>query len=310
VLTFQPHLEVVGRNLPNHQTMIAAKTTEQVGPHTTNDVSVVCLSGLDESDVRRRGRAQRTPDRRSGNRIDNDLILAHDRMTDVHRDSFDSSTGTPETVRAAAPTPIRRHRDCLPGWRTVSTVTEEEFREAFDLHHERIRRYLARRVARDHVDDLASETFTILWRRRHSTPTGENLLPWLTVTARNLLANHYRRNDRRRDTVERLNREPGIAHADPYDPTTGHDDLDRALAELGDTDREILLLDIWDGLTGQQIADTVGLSINAVHLRLSRTRQQLRDTLGTPGHGTNQENLKSPTENRASRHKENGARHD
>jgi RNA polymerase sigma-70 factor (ECF subfamily) len=158
-------------------------------------------------------------------------------------------------------------------------VTEDDFRDAFDTHFETVRRYLARRCPVAEADDLAAETFLVLWRRRAEAPAGDRVVPWLVVTARNLLANHHRRQQRRRlhDTI--VGDVSAVAGGDVPVATTGDRALDIALAGLDPLDREILLMDVWDGLSGRQIADVVGLSVNAVHLRLSRTRRRLRDLL-------------------------------
>ena len=76
--------------------------------------------------------------------------------------------------------------------------------------------------------------------------------------------------------------------AQPIAPTGDDDetelvaDLRAALAELADTDREIVLLWAWDGLPPREIAVALGLSANAVSIRLHRVKQRLAERLGRP----------------------------
>ena len=77
-------------------------------------------------------------------------------------------------------------------------------------------------------------------------PAPEDRL-WLFGIARRVLANAARAERRRRRLTERLKHEPGHEHVEPAG-------LAQALAALGRTDRELLLLTGWEGLTPAEIA--------------------------------------------------------
>jgi RNA polymerase sigma-70 factor, ECF subfamily len=53
----------------------------------------------------------------------------------------------------------------------------------------------------------------------------------------------------------------------------------RALATLGDRDRELLLLIAWEGLGQAEAAEVLGIRRGAVATRLHRARQRLADAL-------------------------------
>jgi RNA polymerase sigma-70 factor (ECF subfamily) len=53
-----------------------------------------------------------------------------------------------------------------------------------------------------------------------------------------------------------------------------------ALARLGELDREVLSLTVWEELEPREIAEVLGVSAAAVRTRLSRARARLRDLLG------------------------------
>jgi RNA polymerase sigma-70 factor (ECF subfamily) len=55
--------------------------------------------------------------------------------------------------------------------------------------------------------------------------------------------------------------------------------LHLALQALRPRDRELLRLSSWDGLTRSEIADVMGINVNAVDQRLFRARARMRDRL-------------------------------
>ena len=138
--------------------------------------------------------------------------------------------------------------------------------------------YALRRVSEpEDAAEVISETFATLWRRFDRAPQGEELRPWLFGVARRLIANQRRGQHRRSALSERL-----AANLDPA--ATAHTDetpseLSRAFASLSDSDRELLSLVAWEGLTREELAVALGTNRAAVRLRLHRARRRLRDAL-------------------------------
>lgn len=137
--------------------------------------------------------------------------------------------------------------------------------------------YALRRADREAAQDSVAETFVVVWRRFDRLP--HEPLPWLYGIARRTLANQ-RRAQRRRDLLTtRL--------ASTEQPT--HDEGDgrvlAALASLGRTDRELLMLVAWEGLTPTQAATALGCSANACRIRLHRARRKLERALEAEDHG-------------------------
>ncbi|HYH91614.1 MAG TPA: sigma-70 family RNA polymerase sigma factor [Candidatus Saccharimonadales bacterium] len=126
------------------------------------------------------------------------------------------------------------------------------------------------------AEDVAAETFTIAWRKVASIPLDEPL-PWLYAVARRVLANH-RRGLGRRERLAALLRVDDVAT-----PVRAGDDLDgpafAALASLSPADQEVLRLVAWEELGNQQIAAVLGITANAVAIRLHRARARFADAL-------------------------------
>jgi len=136
-------------------------------------------------------------------------------------------------------------------------------------HQHDVHRYLVRRAGQD-ADDLTADVLTIAWRRRDDVPEGAEL-PWLYRTAGFVLANHRRKG--RPVPVEHL---PEIVDDDDPALRAVHDERVRtALAALSPRDRKIVLLNAWEGLTGQALADVLGIGRGGADAALSRARARL-----------------------------------
>jgi RNA polymerase sigma factor (sigma-70 family) len=138
--------------------------------------------------------------------------------------------------------------------------------------------YVLRRVGEpEDAAEVIAETFATLWRRFDRCPHGDELRPWLFGVARRVIANQ-RRGERRRSALgERLaaNVVPETAIA----PDEASSELARAFASLSDSDRELLSLVAWEGLTRDELAVALGTNRAAIRLRLHRARKRLRDAL-------------------------------
>ena len=142
--------------------------------------------------------------------------------------------------------------------------------------YEPIQRYVRRRVEPGAVDDVVSETMLTLWRRLDEVPANARL-PWAYGVARRHVSNHRRADRRHLRLVHRAESEPRPA------PNDGHPldaDLHTALTELGDADRELLHLWAWEQLDPAEIATVLGLTANAVSIRLHRAKKKLSENLG------------------------------
>jgi len=151
---------------------------------------------------------------------------------------------------------------------------EDAFRALFAAHYPAVYGYAARRVGRDEASDVAAETFTVAWRKRRLVPDEPATLPWLYGVARRVVANTHRSRRRRQRLAEKAGAlEPGT-------PWVESDlDLDRAMAELSDREREILMLAAWEGLTPPELGEALGCSPNTAAVRLHRARRRLEDAM-------------------------------
>lgn len=149
----------------------------------------------------------------------------------------------------------------------------ERLESIYDACAHRVYAYAVRHCGPDDADDVVSETFAAAWRRIEVVP--EAALPWLLVTAGNVIRNR-RRADLRRSTLA-----TNLAHVHATD-TEGVDEviaerahLLAALERLSGLEREALLLVAWDGLDSRGAADVARCAPRAFRARLARARARL-----------------------------------
>ncbi len=160
----------------------------------------------------------------------------------------------------------------------MGSVSDRRLEALYDRHFRDVLAYCLRRSPADDAYDAANEVFAIAWRRIEDVPTGEAARPWLLVVARRVL---YRR---RRSMHRFRNLKARISAEHPQDPPqpeavvvrrAEYDAVLEAAARLSSTDREILTLAAWEGLTHREISEVLGCSIAAVDQRLHRAKQRL-----------------------------------
>ena len=154
---------------------------------------------------------------------------------------------------------------------------EQWFESVFSEHGQAIVKFLYRRGAYAEAEDLAAETFVVLWRKRDEVPDGAEL-PWLYKTAGLTLSNWFRK----KKSLPLGYATESLDSVDSNDPASlvmENQGMRTVLAELSERDREIILAVAWEGLTGQALADYLGVSRNAADVALSRARKRLEEAI-------------------------------
>ena len=164
--------------------------------------------------------------------------------------------------------PLRRI--AMNGDRPIVDPRRRRFQVLFSEVYEPIQRYVRRRVDPAAVDDIVSETMLTLWRRLDELPPDP--LPWSYGVARRQVANHRRAGLRHLRLARRAESEP-LPPPDSAHPLDA--ELDTALSALRGSDRELLHLWAWEQLEPAEIAVALGLTPNAVSIRLHRALKKL-----------------------------------
>jgi RNA polymerase sigma-70 factor, ECF subfamily len=157
----------------------------------------------------------------------------------------------------------------------------EMLRTAIDRHAAYIYR-LALSIVHDRslADDVVQETMIRAWRWAPLEPNGDMPRAWLARVARNAAIGILRR---RREELYGSDaipeKESGVTPARTVEGRAALDQLRGALGALDGADRALIVLREIEGLTYEEIAETMELPLSTVKTRLFRARQQLKRAL-------------------------------
>jgi RNA polymerase sigma-70 factor (ECF subfamily) len=167
------------------------------------------------------------------------------------------------------------------------TESRQHFQQVYlqayaDLVHFVMRRH----QPPDLAEDIVAEAFTIAWQRLGDLPADHGeARAWLFGITRRLLLAQQRTQSRGQALAVRIAQQPS-GPAGPAGPEAGHDDLvatsvdlANAWPQLAAVHQEALSLTVWEGLSGAQAAQVLGISPVAFRIRLSRARRVLRQYL-------------------------------
>jgi RNA polymerase sigma-70 factor (ECF subfamily) len=156
----------------------------------------------------------------------------------------------------------------------VTDETKDLFERLYRKHFRAVLCYSLARLDPERAKDATAETFLIAWRRFADVPNEPTA--WLFGVARKVIAGQLRGDARREALGTRLSvvRGQGVDLTDPADEVADRDAALIALARLGTSDRELLRLVAWDGLSAKVAAQALGLSQLAFAVRLHRARRR------------------------------------
>lgn len=161
-------------------------------------------------------------------------------------------------------------------------------RELAQVHFSRLYReqgravlaYALRRVeGPEDAADVVAETFLVAWRRLGEVPAGGEARLWLYAVARRVIANLQRTERRRTRLGQRLTESLRTELATHPAPGGEAAEVLRAMTDLSDGDRELLLLVSWEELSPSEAAKVLEISSLAARSRLHRARRRLRTLL-------------------------------
>jgi len=185
-----------------------------------------------------------------------------------------------------------RAQDQIPGVKTrresVASPSElpHDFEAWFHEHRSAVYRYVRFRVAtREVAEDVTSEVFMKALRSLHRYDADRaSPRTWLLRIARNAVTDHLRALKRRGSLHVSLDRVPDLVADVPSqeERLVREERIQRLLngsQTLRKSDQEILSLRYGSGLDNGEVAEHLGISNNAVAVRLHRALKRLKDAV-------------------------------
>lgn len=138
-----------------------------------------------------------------------------------------------------------------------------------------LRRFFAvQSASRAHADDLLQDTWLRIHRVRRTYRPGEPLLPWLYAIARYVRVDHFRKLSRSAAREQPL--EEASAAAEAAGENGDGEELEALLAPLSSSEREVIEMMKIAGMSLEEVARALSLSVGAVKQRVHRAYERLR----------------------------------
>lgn len=170
--------------------------------------------------------------------------------------------------------------------RRYASGNQKAFRELFARYTARVHGYLLHSTFdRALSEDLAQQTWLRLHQARASFRDGARFAPWIYTIAANLRRDHARSRLRAGESLTRDGTlpeppEPAGRSAAVLGAERDRDEsVQRALRELPEDQREVILLHRWHDLGFAEIAEVLETSEGAVKVRAHRGYVKLREIL-------------------------------
>ena len=155
----------------------------------------------------------------------------------------------------------------------------QAFEELFRRYGGRLTGYFMRVTGNPELSrDMMQQTFMHVHRARADFQHGRPFRPWFYTIANNVRREHFRRKARKPEAAYDPDRhgEPSVS---PEVSTATDRVVRRALDQLNASQREVVVLHWYEGLTFREIGEAVGASTSAVKVRAHRAYKKIREML-------------------------------
>lgn len=169
--------------------------------------------------------------------------------------------------------------------RRAAAGDQRAFNLLVECYQRRLYNYCYRMVGNaDDACDVTQEAFVRAYRNIETFRVGEPFLPWLYRIAHNLCIDHLRRKPSTLslDLEIEEGREPGDGRDNPEDQAQESETrrlIQEAIADLPPKYRAVMMLRHGQGMSLEEIAQTLSLPLNTVKVHLHRAREQMKNRL-------------------------------
>jgi RNA polymerase sigma-70 factor (ECF subfamily) len=151
-----------------------------------------------------------------------------------------------------------------------------DFEQLVRDHSGRIRRIARRFAENGAIDDLVQDILTRLWRSFAGFRGDSKVESWIYRVALNAAMTHVTETVKARDLQAAVSAQSVATEGVPGGASAANI-LSDFLSRLGDVDASILMM-YMDGLTADEMSGVLGITGNAINVRLNRMKQKFTDT--------------------------------
>lgn len=163
---------------------------------------------------------------------------------------------------------------------SVKNGTLDSLAPLFERYHVRLFNFFLRLTSnRETSEDLTQNVFQRILRFRHTYKDGHPFRSWMYRMARNLHADHYRKNKGSMDAFEDADysRQTERLAVVEMEKLERKRNLMEALNLLPVEQKELILLSRFEGFNYEEISRIKGLSVAAIKVRVHRAIGRLRE---------------------------------
>ena len=153
--------------------------------------------------------------------------------------------------------------------------------DIYQRRHRSLFRFFFRLTGRQVVaEDLVHEVFLRMIRYRHTYQAGDGFEAWMYRIARNAFADQMKKHRLETPAEEGTFETVASSRPSAFDSVLKQQELafmHRALRELPEDKRELIILSRFQGLSYEQIGNIVGCETGTVKVRVFRAMKQMRE---------------------------------
>lgn len=153
----------------------------------------------------------------------------------------------------------------------------EQYNNCVNTHSNALFRFALKNLKdEDEAKEIVQSTFEKLWIRRDSVDA-ERVKSYLFTTAYHAMVDYWRRGKRMAEMTEEIENKVQV-EATEYTGLKAV--LEKALAQLNEIQRTVILLRDYEGYSYQEIGEITNLNESQVKVYIFRARQTLKTILG------------------------------
>ena len=147
----------------------------------------------------------------------------------------------------------------------------------FDRYHVRIFNFLLKMTRdRDISQDITQEVFYKAIKYRKSYKKGK-FSSWIYTIARNIFSDHYKNQKNKEQRLDEIEYKIEEEECNGVQKSEIKEQLDSALEQLNQSDRTLIIMNRYQGIKYQEIAEITGSTEGAVKTKVHRAIHKLKD---------------------------------